>query len=253
MSNPTRVLFVASEATPFTPSSTVAQIVRTLPEKLQDSGSYELRIMMPRYGIISERRNRLHEVIRLSGAELMVGDQKEVLKVKVASIPGIRLQVYFMENNRYFKRKGAFTDKQGAVFEDNAERALFFGRAALRTIHNLGWSPDLVHAFGWASAFAPYLIKTEYADDELLGGSKVVYTPDGMDAQTSFAAALLSTLGHDGTELEPRTLDGVAREYADAVMLPPESEGDGPRFSSLDSVLEDATAVYDDVLGEVPA
>lgn len=253
MPNPTRVLFVASEATPFTPSSSVAEIARVLPEKLQESGNYELRIMMPRYGIISERRNRLHEVIRLSGAELMVGDQKEVLKVKVASIPGIRLQVYFMENNRYFKRKGAYADKQGAVFEDNAERALFFGRAALKTIHNLGWSPDVVHAFGWAAAFTPYLIKTDYAEDELLGASKVVYTPDGLDAQTRFAESLLSTIGHDGADLEPRSLDAVAREYADAILLPPGGEGEGARFSDLEHVLEEATAVYDDVLGEVPA
>ncbi len=252
MPTPTRVLFVASEAAPFMPSTDIAQIVRTLPEKLQENGSYELRIMMPRYGTISERRNRLHEVIRLSGAELLVGDQKEVLKVKVASIPGIRLQVYFMENSRYFKRKGAFADKQGAVFEDNAERALFFGRAALRTIHNLGWSPDVVHAFGWAASFVPYLIRTDYAQDELLGQAKIVFTPDGLDATTRFAPALLSTIGHDGADLEPRTLEAVAREFADAVLLPPGHEGDGPRFTGADRVLEDATAVYDDVLGEVP-
>lgn len=253
MPTPTRVLFVASEAAPFTSSTDLATLVRTLPEHLNDTGDYELRIMMPRYGIISERKNRLHEVIRLSGAELMVGDQKEVLKVKVASIPGIRLQVYFMENTRYFKRKGAYADKQGEVFEDNAERALFFGRAALKTIHNLGWSPDLVHAFGWAAAFTPYLIDTDYADDELLGNAKVVYTPDGLDAQTSFKAGLLSTIGHDGAEVEPRTLDAIAREHADVIMRAPGQEGDGPGFRGSDTLLEDATAVYSSVLGEVPA
>ncbi len=253
MSNPTRVLFVASEAAPFTEENALSQIIRTLPEQLHETTEYELRIMMPRYGIISERKNRLHEVIRLSGAELMVGDQKEVLKVKVASIPGIRLQVYFMENARYFKRKGAFADRQGQVFDDNAERALFFSRAALRTIHNLGWSPDVVHAFGWAGAFTPYLIKTDYVEDELLGGAKVVYTPDGLDATTQFSAGLLSTIGHDGTELEQRTLEAVAREYADAILLAPGAAGDGPRFTEPENVLSEATSVYVDVLGEVPA
>ncbi len=253
MPTPTRVLFVASEAAPFTAATDLAALVRALPEQLNDTGDYELRIMMPRYGIISERKNRLHEVIRLSGAELMVGDQKEVLKVKVASIPGIRLQIYFMENTRYFKRKGSFADRQGEVYDDNAERALFFGRAALRTIHNLGWSPDIVHAFGWAAAFTPYLIQTDYADDELLGNAKVVYTPDGMDAATSFKPGLLSTIGHDGSEVEQRTLDAVAREHAHAIMRAPGQEGDGPCFESLDTVLADATAVYASVLGEVPA
>src|SRR5690554_2200332 len=125
MANPTRVLFVSGEVTPFAKVSDLADLVRQLPEKLQESGDFEVRIMMPRYGTISERRNRLHEVIRLSGAEIPMGEASETLKVKVASIPGIRLQVYFMDNRAYFKRKGVFGDKQGHDFEDNAERALF--------------------------------------------------------------------------------------------------------------------------------
>ena len=102
---------------------------------------------MPRYGTVSERRNRLHEVIRLSGSEITLGDHTETLRVKVASIPGIRLQVYFMDNDFYFKRKGIYRDRQGNLFADNLERSAFYARAVIRTIRNLGWQPDLVHAF----------------------------------------------------------------------------------------------------------
>jgi starch synthase len=223
----TRVLFVVSEAEPFTDTTDLARLARVLPEKLQETGRFELRIMMPRYGIISERRNRLHEVIRLSGAELAVGAGKETLKVKVASIPGLRLQVYFMENNRFFKRKGGFLGRDGEEYADNAERSLFFGRAALTTIHNLGWAPDLVHAVGWAGAF------------------RSIYTPDGYDARTTFDPALLAQHGVSPDEGNAETLRDLAERCADAVLNVPEETADTAELATRMMVR------YDEVLGSV--
>jgi starch synthase len=221
MANPTRILFVSDEVAPFTDSTDTAQLVRCLPELLQESGEYEVRILMPRYGTISERRNRLHEVIRLSGTEVTIGEQTETLKCKVASIPGIRLQVYFMDNRHYFKRKGIYRDKQGRLFEDNAERALFFGRAALETIRNLGWKPDVVHGFGWMSGLVPLLLRSTYAADELYQDVRVVYTPNvsGLDApvtQDLLAAGDVSA-PVDVAGLEPSE---IGCRLADALILP---------------------------------
>lgn len=244
MSHPTRVLLVVSEAAPFTQDSPLGSLLRSLPEKLQESGRYELRIMMPRYGVISERRNRLHEVIRLSGADLPVGDETEALKVKVASIPGLRLQVYFMENARYFKRKGTHVGREGDTYDDNAERALFFGRAALTTIRNLGWSPEVVHAVGWASALVPFLVATEYTDDDLLGGARSVYTPDGPDAEIPVDPALLAAAGADAPALDANaTLRSVAAQYASCVLYDPV-----PPVDPEGVYVAEAMACYDQML-----
>jgi len=183
MNNAMRVLFISGEVAPFTKETEVAGLARSLPEYVHDTGQFETRIMMPRYGIISERRNRLHEVIRLSGRDIKMGEEEHTLKVKVASIPGIRLQVYFMDSVYYFKRKGIIADRDGKLFDDNAQRALFFGRSALETIRNLGWKPDIVHAFGWISGLVPWLLRTEFAGDDLFTGTKCVYTPDDAPAE----------------------------------------------------------------------
>jgi len=212
-----RVLFVAGEVAPFSKSTPAAQLIRELPEQLQESGDFEVRIMMPRYGTVSERRNRLHEVIRLSGAEIPVGDHTETLKVKVASIPGIRLQVYFMDNAHYFKRKGLFKDrKTEEVFEDNAERALYFGKAALSTAEKLGWAPDIVHASGWIAGYVPILLKGELADHPLFSNTKSVYTPDDAAVDVRVSSERATELG-----LPPETADLEIREvgaqHADAI------------------------------------
>jgi starch synthase len=256
MANPIKILLISGEVAPFASGSMMADLVRLLPEKLQESGDYELRIMMPRYGIISERRNRLHEVIRLSGTEVPMGPDKETLKVKVASIPGIRLQVYFMDNNRYFKRKGVFTDKQGKVFSDNIERALFFARSTLETIRNLGWSPDVVHAFGSMSALVPLVLRSEYASDALFENAKVVYTPGNGELGHRLTSDLVATLKLTGVgDLVGQELSDVGSRIADAVILPPSgASGDHPVFSlNGDEVKEVAMAVYDQVLNGVTA
>jgi len=250
MANPTRVLLVSGEVAPFAKHSDVADLVRMLPEKLQETNSYEIRIMMPRYGTISERRNRLHEVIRLSGTDVAMGPSTEALKVKVASIPGIRLQVYFMDNNRFFKRKGIYADKTGKQFEDNPARALFFGRAALQTVRNLGWTPDVVHAFGWMSSLVPYLVRTEFANDPHFESAKVVYTPNDFDRTECFVEADVQALGltHDDRLIGP-DFNSVGVAFADTAVYPPSVEPvtgiPGGQFSSdPDEIVQQAMALY---------
>jgi starch synthase len=257
MANAMRILFVSGEVAPFTNHSEMAQLVRTLPEQLYESNGYEARIMMPRYGIISERRNRLHEVIRLSGTDIPVGDGTENLKVKVASIPGIRLQVYFMDNNHLFKRKGIFAGRDGKHFPDNAERALFFGRAVLETIRKLGWKPDLVHAFGWMSGLVPMLLRTEYAADTLFEETKSVFTPDVVDFHASFSPEMVAALNlpQDDRVLGQQPVD-IGRAYADTVLYPPflepDTEGADQMAQDSEAMVEQVSMLYDQLSG-VPA
>ncbi len=249
-----RILFVSDEVEPFSSSSITAKLARYLPEQLQESGDYEVRIMMPRYGTISERKNRLHEVIRLSGTEIDMVDRTETLKVKVASIPGIRLQVYFMDNTHYFKRKGVYANKQGAGFDDNVERALFFGRSALETIRNLGWGPDVVHGFGWLSGFVPMLLRTEFAGDPLFENVKVLYTPGEVDLGTAVSEKQASAFGLDGSAGREPSSIGIA--HADATVYPAarENTGEGLRFTeSMEASVETLRAAYDQVMNEVAA
>ena len=220
-----RVLFVAGEVAPFSETTETARLIRTLPEALQEVGGHEVRIIMPRYGDVSERRNRLHEVIRLSGAELHAGEATDTLHVKVASIPGIRLQVYFMDSAVFFKRKGLYRGrKDGVVFEDNPARALFFARAALSTARKLGWSPDVIHASGWIAALVPHLVQTEGATDPLFAPSKTVFSPDVVDAPLVVTAEHAETLGLP-QGMVGKELRQIGIETADAVAYAPGDPG----------------------------
>jgi len=244
-----RVLFVAGEVAPFSKATPAAQLMRDLPERLHESGAFEARIMMPRYGIVSERRNRLHEVIRLSGAEIATGERTETLKVKVASIPGIRLQVYFMDNVHFFKRKGLFQDrKTDQVFEDNAERALFFGRAALATAEGLGWSPDVVHASGWIAGLVPMLLKTERAEHPLFANTKAVYTPDSAEVDVRLPAERAAALGLPEAAAD-RELRELGLAYADAAAYGSGRHVEGGTDLTDDDGAERAAALYRRLLG----
>jgi starch synthase len=243
-----RILFVSEEVAPFANVTEIADIARHIPEQLQESGDFEVRIMMPRYGLISERKNRLHEVIRLSGNDIRINGQKEPLKVKVASIPGIRLQVYFMDNTNFFKRKGILGDRDGAVFSDNAERAYFFARSVLQTIRNLAWTPDVVHCLGWMSSLTPLLLRTEFADDPIFARARSVYTPglDSSDGQASIA--FLSELAFpDGVARTGLSVSELARSLADLTVHPPSangSAGNGLRFAEDPTLLPEQAAQY---------
>ena len=250
-----RILFISGEVAPFSESSDLARLVRALPEAVHETGAYETRIMMPRYGVVSERRNRLHEVIRLSGSEITLGKTTEVLKVKVASIPGIRLQVYFMDNSHYFKRKGIFADRQGNLFPDNLNRAVYFAKSGLTTIKNLGWQPDLVHAFGWISGFVPYVLKTEFGSDPLFEQSKVVYTPEDISFEARMTESSFDDLSLAPDERLVGKHAGEAGElFADAVIYPPghSTNGKNSRFSEdIAEQLKQATSVYEELLSGV--
>ncbi len=168
-----RVLCVFQEIMPYLPESHMSKIGRFLPQKIQESGK-EIRVFMPRFGLVNERRNQLHEVIRLSGMNLIIEDIDHPLIIKVASIQQARMQVYFIENEDFFHRKHIFRDAKGKFFKDNDERTIFFSKGVLDTVKKLGWAPDIIHTHGWFSALLPVFVRTAYKDNPLFTESKVI-------------------------------------------------------------------------------
>lgn len=168
-----KVLFITQEMVPYVPESIMALDGRSLPQSFIEQGS-EIRTFMPRWGIINERRNQLHEVIRLSGMNIIIDDTDHPLIIKVASIQAARMQVYFIDNDDYFHKRGMLIDDKGAEYEDNVERAIFYARGVLETVKKLRWCPDVVYCQGWMSAIAPLYIKTAYKDEPAFAEAKVV-------------------------------------------------------------------------------
>jgi len=171
----TKVLFISQEITPYLPETEMSRTGRYLPQGIQERGK-EIRTFMPKYGSINERRNQLHEVIRLSGMNLIIDDTDRPLIIKVASIQSARMQVYFIDNEDYFHRKYTLKDENGEFFYDNDERAIFFARGVLETVKKLRWSPDIVHCHGWFTSLVPLYLKKSYNEDPLFANSKVVYS-----------------------------------------------------------------------------
>jgi starch synthase len=185
-----RVLYIASEITPFLNSCGVGDFLRPLPEGMQNRG-IEIRVIVPRFGVINERKNRLHEVVRLSGINISVGDEEKPLIIKVASIPQAKIQVYFIDNEDYYQRKSLFTDENEQPFEDNDERAIFFCKGALETVKKLGWAPDIVHCHDWMTGLVPMYLKSSYKNNPIFKDSKVVYSVyDNLFEQTFDASQL---------------------------------------------------------------
>ena len=186
MEEPVRVLFVSSEIFPYMPETDIAVSGRFLPQGIQESGK-EIRSFMPRYGTINERRNQLHEVIRLSGMNLVINNADRPLVIKVSSISSARMQVYFIDNEDYFHRKFIYQDAEGKDFKDNDERAIFFARGVLETVKKLRWKPDIVHCQGWISHFLPVYLKKVYHEDPIFTETKVVLSlyNDLLDARLS--------------------------------------------------------------------
>lgn len=168
-----RILFVSQEITPFLPKSEISNYARRAPQVVQENGK-EIRVFMPRFGCVNERRHQLHEVIRLSGMNLIIDDQDHPLIIKVASIPAARIQVYFIDNDEYFKRKATVVDENEDYFVDNDERSMFFCRGVLETVKKLGWKPDVIHCHGWMSSLMPLYVKDIYGDDPHFSDVKVV-------------------------------------------------------------------------------
>jgi len=170
-----KVLFISQEITPYLPESEMSLIGRFLPQGIQERG-WEIRTFMPRFGNINERRNQLHEVIRLSGMNLIIDDTDHPLIIKVASIQSARMQVYFIDNEDYFQRKFVLKDSRGRFFPDNDERMIFFARGVLETVKKLRWSPDIIHCHGWFSSLVPLYIKKSYCEDPLFMNSYIVFS-----------------------------------------------------------------------------
>ncbi len=175
MKKKARVLFVSQEVTPYLDETPMGLIGRKLPQGIQERGK-EIRTFMPKYGCINERRNQLHEVIRLSGMNLIIGDTDHQLIIKVASIQSARMQVYFIDNLEYFERKHVLTDKKGEHFADNDERAIFFCRGVIETVNKLGWSPDIVHLHGWMTSLTALYLKKSFKDNPLFADTKIIYS-----------------------------------------------------------------------------
>ena len=170
-----KVLFITQEITPYVPESNLALIGQKLPQAIQDKGR-EIRTFMPKWGIVNERRNQLHEVIRLSGMNLIIDDTDHPLIIKVASIQAARRQVYFIDNDDYFQHRQMTCDENGNDYEDNGERAIFYARGVLETVKKLRWCPDVIHCHGWMSAMVPLYIKKAYYDEPSFRDSKVIYS-----------------------------------------------------------------------------
>ncbi|MEX0987693.1 MAG: glycogen/starch synthase [Bacteroidales bacterium] len=221
-----KVLFVSQEITPYLSENEMSHIGRYLPQGIQETGK-EIRTFMPRYGSINERRNQLHEVIRLSGMNLIIDDTDHPLIIKVASIQSARMQVYFIDNEDYFHRKATMQDPEGRFYEDNDERMIFFARGVLETVRKLRWSPDIVHCHGWFTSLVPVYLKKAYREDPLFTDSRVVFSlynngfQSPMDKRLQEKAVLNSVSKSDLAEIKEPSYENLTRlalQYSDAVI-----------------------------------
>lgn len=225
--NPVKVLYIAQEIYPYLPESEISKICRELPQATQEMGR-EIRTFMPRYGCVNERRNQLHEVIRLSGMNLIIDDSDHQLIIKVASLQAARMQVYFIDNDDYFHRKAVVSDDNGTEFDDNDDRAIFFARGVLETVRKLRWKPDLIHCHGWMSAVVPIYVKQAYNEDPFFSDAKIVYSIYDNAYKNPFTAHFADKILMDGMEKSAvsavsengsfENLNKLAIDYSDGVI-----------------------------------
>jgi starch synthase len=225
--NKARILYVSQEITPFLPENPISSISRNLPQGIHEKGK-EIRVFMPRYGKINERRHQLHEVIRLSGMNMIINDSDHPLIIKVASIPTARMQVYFIDNEEYFQRKAVLKDEKGEMFEDNDERSIFFIRGVLETVKKLGWAPDIIHCHGWMSALMPLYVKNMYNEDPHFADTKVVYSAYDQGFEGTLDKNLIDKIAFDGIEKDQmdvitdptfENINKLAIQHSDAVIM----------------------------------
>lgn len=238
-----KVLFISQEMTPYLEETSVSQITRFLPQGIQEKGK-EIRTFMPRFGLINERRNQLHEVIRLSGMNLIIDDSDHPLIIKVASIQSARMQVYFIDNEEYFQRKNTFRDAKKKFHKDNEDRMVFFCRGVLETVKKLGWAPDVIHCHGWMTSLVPFFVKTGYKDDPMFRNSKIVYSSYYQDLDETFSPNLTKKLKMDGVSADDMKIfkdpsmanvQLAAMKLSDGVI-----KGCDGKHSGLDSYLKKA-------------
>lgn len=224
-----KVLFVTQEIVPYLPASQKATVGRTLPQSVQESGR-EIRTFMPKWGDVNERRNQLHEVIRLSGMNLIIDDTDHPLIIKVASIQAARMQVYFIDNDDYFLNVNSTSSNEAPAQEENDSRAIFYARGVLETVKKLRWTPEIIHCQGWMSALAPLYIKCGYKDEPSFAESKVVFSLFDDELMQPFPADFPNKIIHRGVTKECfevlgegpysyNSLIKLALEYSDGLLL----------------------------------
>ena len=200
-----RILYVSSEVVPYLAENEVSLMSYDVPKMVNDKGG-QIRIFMPRYGNINERRHQLHEVIRLSGMNLVVNDVDMPLIIKVASIPKERIQVYFIDNDEYFKRKATFSDEEGVLYPDNDERAIFFAKGVVETVKKLNWVPDIIHVHGWMASMLPVYLKNFYKDEALFSETKIISSVYSQSFEGSLDAKMIDKIKFDGIAHEAGAL-----------------------------------------------
>ena len=266
MSDITRVLFVTQAMQPYLPETRITKICRELPQAVQEKGK-EIRNFMPRFGNINERRHQLHEVIRLSGMNLVVDDHDHPLIIKVASIQPAKMQVYFIDNEEYFKRKSALADIDGNAHEDNDERMIFFCKGVIETVKKLGWAPDIIHCHGWMSSLLPLFIKKVYNNEPMFANSKLVYSVYADELKQPVSSKLLDKLQYENIDTadyeaikDPSydNLNMFGASCADAVIIAEDSASQnvidyvkGLDKPVLDGTMEDYIDAYDEFYEEV--
>ena len=238
----TRVLYISQEMDPYTSLSEMGSFMRNFILNANKK-SFEMRILMPKFGTINERRHKLHEVVRLSGMNIIIDDDDFPLIIKVASLPESRIQVYFLDNEEFFKRKYIFKDEEGNPFKDNDNRMIFFCKGGMETVKKFGWPPDIIHASGWMSSLIPLFLRKVYTDDPVYQHSKIIYTPfvnqGGNVLSDNFNEKVLindmeeSDLGNYFDENGVIDLDLGAMLNSDGVILPFE-EGMEKRIEFLE-------------------
>jgi len=226
-----RILYVSSEVVPYLAENEVSLMSYDVPKMINDQGG-QIRIFMPRYGNINERRHQLHEVIRLSGMNLVVNDLDMPLIIKVASIPKERIQVYFIDNDEYFKRKATFADEEGVLYPDNDERAIFFAKGVVETVKKLNWVPDIIHVHGWLAAMLPIYMKHYYKNEALFSETKIVTSVYGQSFDENLDLEMINKVKFDGVpheaiaDLEVPNYENVLRAsilHSDAVIIASEN------------------------------
>lgn len=242
-----RILYVSSEVMPYLAENEVSLMSYDVPKMINDQGG-QIRIFMPRYGNINERRHQLHEVIRLSGMNLVVNDLDMPLIIKVASIPKERIQVYFIDNDEYFKRKATFADEDGVMYPDNDERAIFFAKGVVETVKKLNWVPDIIHVHGWMAAMLPVYMKHFYKNEALFSDTKIVTSVYSQSFDGTLDPEMINKVRFDGVpddaiaELEVPNYENIIKttiRNSDAVIIA--SEGVSP---SLTKFIESANKPF---------
>lgn len=210
------MLFVSQEINPFLVKSELADFIRKVSQGIHDDGK-EIRVFMPKFGVINERRHQLHEVIRLSGMNMIIDDQDHPLIIKVASIPSTRIQVYFIDNDEYFRRKSFECEETGEVCMDNDERSMFFCRGVMETVKKLGWKPDAIVCSGWMSAFMPLYIKDVFANEPHFSDAKLIYSVCDDVTNFPFSDRFVDKLKFDG--FSETTISALADADLNAVKI----------------------------------